>query len=263
MEKVNILYLSHGGGPLPILGDPGHAAMVRFMQDLPSRLVRPEMILVISAHWEEAQPMLLSDSDAPLFYDYTGFPAAAYDITYPAPASHEWVRKMSALLSGAGFKPTVHPHRGLDHGVFIPLKMMVPEADIPVVQLSLIAGLDPAAHLALGKALRGLPAENLLVVGSGFSFHNLNAFFAPDAEKRDPANDAFQDWLVETVTGDMPQDTREQRLLQWESAPHARYCHPRAEHLLPLHVCAGMADRAGEKIFDDRIMGKRGVAFRW
>lgn len=263
MAKANILYLSHGGGPLPILGDPGHAAMVRFMQDLSHKLTRPDAILVISAHWEEEYPTVFSADNVPLFYDYYGFPADAYRITYPAPGSEELVDQISALLSGAGFSPAVNPSRGLDHGVFIPLNLMVPGADIPVVQLSLIAGLDPATHLALGHALRPLLDQNLLVIGSGFSFHNLNAFFASDHNAPDPANDAFQDWLVETATADIPQKERHQRLMDWENAPHARYCHPLEDHLLPLHVCAGLAGTPAEKIFDDAIMGKRGVAFRW
>lgn len=262
-HQAQIVYLSHGGGPLPILGDPGHAAMVRFMQDLPHRLTRPDAVLVISAHWEEEHPMVFSADDVPLFYDYYGFPAEAYTITYPAPASKQLVGQISDLLSSAGFHPATDTRRGLDHGVFIPLKLMAPQADIPVVQLSLLAGLDPAAHLALGRALRPLLDQNILVVGSGFSFHNLNAFFSRDHNAPDPANEAFQDWLVETVAADIPQDEREARLLDWESAPHARYCHPREDHLMPLHVCAGLAGKAGEKIFDDAIMGKRGVAFRW
>jgi 4,5-DOPA dioxygenase extradiol len=263
MAKANILYLSHGGGPLPILGDPGHAAMVRFMQDLPRKLTRPDAVLVISAHWEEDNPTVFSADNAPLFYDYYGFPADAYRITYPAPGSEELVDQIDTLLSAADLSPVINSNRGLDHGVFIPLKLMYPDADIPVVQLSVIAGLDPSAHLALGHALRPLLDQNLLVIGSGFSFHNLNAFFSKDHDAPDPANDAFQDWLVETVTADIPQDEREEHLIAWEKAPHARYCHPHEDHLLPLHVCAGLAGSPAETIFDDTIMGKRGVAFRW
>jgi 4,5-DOPA dioxygenase extradiol len=263
MAKANILYLSHGGGPLPILGDPGHAAMVRFMQDLPRKLTRPDAVLVISAHWEEDNPTVFSADNVPLFYDYYGFPAEAYRITYPAPGSEELLDQIDTLLSTADLSPAIYPSRGLDHGVFIPLKLMYPDADIPVAQLSLIAGLDPAAHLALGRALRPLLDQNLLVIGSGFSFHNLNAFFANNHNAPDPANDAFQDWLVETVTADIPEDEREEHLIAWEKAPHARYCHPHEDHLLPLHVCAGLAGSPAETIFDDAIMGKRGVAFLW
>ena len=141
-SKGQVVYFSHGGGPLPILGDPGHAAMVQFMKDLPQQLTRPEAVLVISAHWEEAQPTLFSQDNVPLFYDYYGFPAQAYEIKYPAPAAPDLVQKTQDLLADASLTPRQIPARGLDHGVFIPLKMMYPDADIPTAQLSLLAGLD-------------------------------------------------------------------------------------------------------------------------
>ena len=140
---------------------------------------------------------------------------------------------------------------------------MYPQADIPSLQLSLLRGLNPEAHIALGKALRDLRTENILVIGSGFSFHNLRAFTWQGAIEPDGANDAFQDWLIEACTGDLSQSEREQRLRNWEQAPSARYCHPREEHLLPLHVCLGLADKPATLVFDDSILGKRGVAFLW
>jgi 4,5-DOPA dioxygenase extradiol len=147
--------------------------------------------------------------------------------------------------------------------LFIPLKLMYPQADIPSLQLSLLRGLNPGAHIALGKALRGLMSENILVIGSGFSFHNMGEFMWGGPAQPDPANDAFQDWLIETCTGPFAQSEREQRLIEWEQAPSAHYCHPREEHLLPLHVCLGLADKPAELIFDDQILGKRAVAFSW
>jgi aromatic ring-opening dioxygenase catalytic subunit (LigB family) len=140
---------------------------------------------------------------------------------------------------------------------------MYPAADIPVIQLSLLRGLNPSAHIALGKALRALLNENILVIGSGFSFHNQNAFFGQRLGAPDPVNDAFQNWLIETCTADLTEAEREQRLVEWEKAPSARYCHPREEHLLPLHVCQAMANNRAEVVFDDKILGKRGVGFLW
>jgi aromatic ring-opening dioxygenase catalytic subunit (LigB family) len=157
----------------------------------------------------------------------------------------------------------VDPERGFDHGLFIPLALMYPRAEIPAIQLSLIDGLSPALHLELGKNLRQIAVDNLLVIGSGFSFHNLSAFFHHDPSMISPRNEAFQDWLVETITAEMPPSERESRLTAWENAPHARYCHPREEHLLPLHVCAGLAGRSGRVLFDNRILGVRCVAFGW
>jgi 4,5-DOPA dioxygenase extradiol len=261
--KAQIVYFSHGGGPLPILGDAGHKAMVDFMTQLPTRLKKPDAILVISAHWEESAATLLGAPIPPMFYDYYGFPNEAYKITYPAPGSPVLAEKIAGILKENNIPARIDPQRGFDHGLFIPLKLMYPQADIPSLQLSLLRGLNPAAHIALGKALRKLSNENILVVGSGFSFHNLGAFMWEGTFHPDPANDAFQNWLIETCTGPMAQSKREERLSEWLQAPSARYCHPREEHLLPVHVCVGMADRPAEKIFDDLILGKRSVAFLW
>jgi len=258
-----IVYFSHGGGPLPLLGDPGHQAMIAFMRQLPEQLPKPDAILVISAHWEEPVPTLLGAAYPPMFYDYYGFPKPAYDINYPAPGLPSLAAQISKALENAGIKTQINEKRGFDHGLFIPLSMMYPQADIPALQLSLRQGLSPSFHISLGKALQSLQQENLLVIGSGFSFHNLSSFFHHDPAMVNPRNDAFQDWLIETVTSDIDQAERESRLENWESAPHARFCHPREEHLLPLHVCAGLAGQRGQLIFDDLIMGVRSVAFTW
>ncbi len=262
-NKAKIVYFSHGGGPLPILGDPGHKAMVDFMTQLPSQLKRPEVILVISAHWEENAATLLGAQNPVMFYDYYGFPDKAYEITYPAPGSPEHANWIAELLIQNNIPARIDPRRGFDHGLFIPLKLMYPQADIPCLQLSLLRGLNPGAHIALGKALRALSSENILVIGSGFSFHNMRAFSWQGIGDPDPANDAFQNWLIEVCAGPIPTPEREQRLIEWANAPTARYCHPREEHLLPLHVCAGIADKPAKLIFDDRILGKRSVAFLW
>ncbi len=261
--RARIVYLSHGGGPLPILGDAGHTAMVAFLRGLPSRLRRPDAVLVISAHWEEPAAAVLGAENPPLLYDYSGFPDEAYAIRYPAPGCPELARRIAELLAGAGLPTRIEARRGFDHGVFVPLMLMYPEADIPTLQLSLLRGLDPAAHLGLGEALRELVKDNILVVGSGFSFHNMAEFQWTAGDARDPANDAFQDWLIETCTGVVSPAERRRRLLGWERAPSARYCHPREEHLLPLHVCAGLTDAPASVVFDDAILGKRAVAFLW
>jgi len=262
-KKAQVVYFSHGGGPLPILGDPGHKAMVDFMTRLPLQLTKPDAILVVSAHWEESAATLLGAQNPPMFYDYYGFPREAYNITYPAPGHPALAERIAGLLKKNNIPARIDPKRGFDHGSFIPLKLMYPEADIPTIQLSLLRGLNPAAHIALGKALRELMDENILVIGSGFSFHNQNAFFGQALGAPDPANDAFQNWLIETCAGPVSQPEREQRLIAWEKAPSARYCHPREEHLLPLHVCLGMAGKPAKVIFDDQILGKRGVGFLW
>jgi len=262
-SRGQIVYLSHGGGPLPILGEKSHRAMVAFMEQLSSQLTRPDAILVISAHWEERMPTLLGAGSPKLFYDYYGFPEETYALTYPAPGSPDLAGRCADLLRKNGIEAQIDPERGFDHGLFIPLEMIYPGAEIPALQLSLVAGLDPADHIAIGNALRELLHANILVIGSGFSFHNMRAFSLQGIKTPDPDNDAFQDWLIETCTGEMRPSLRQQRLIDWESAPSARHCHPREEHLIPLHVCAGLADTPAKTIFDDYILGKRAVAFQW
>lgn len=261
--KAQIIYFSHGGGPLPLLGDPGHKAMIDFMTALPSQLRQPDLILVISAHWEEREATLLGAKNPPMFYDYYGFPESTYEIKYPAPGSPVNAERISTMLKDNLVPSRVDAERGFDHGLFIPLKMMYPKANIPCLQLSLLRGLDPLAHINLGKALRGLLNENILIIGSGFSFHNMRAFSWGGEDGEDPANEAFQDWLIDTCTGDFTQELREQKMIKWEKAPSARYCHPREEHLLPAHVCLAMANKKARLVFDDQILGKRSVGFLW
>jgi 4,5-DOPA dioxygenase extradiol len=262
-RKARIVYLSHGGGPLPILGDPGHRAMIDFMKALPARIRRPEAILVVSAHWEEDCAVLTGADRPAMLYDYYGFPKEAYDVVYSAPGSPQLARRVAEILGEGGIRTRIDADRGFDHGLFIPLMMMYPDADIPCLQLSLLSSLDPRAHLELGKALRGLLDRDILVVGSGFSFHNLRAFDWSGKKMADARNDAFQDRLIDLCASELPREEREGALASWEESPNARYCHPREEHLLPLHVCVGMAGEAAQLAFDDYIMGKRSVAFLW
>ena len=261
-KKAQIIYMSHGGGPLPILGEVSHESMNRFMRRLPSLIRKPDAIVVISAHWECDTPTVLSCQNPPMLYDYYGFPKEAYEIKYNAPGAPELAAKIIRMLKKRQLKAEQDSKRGYDHGMFIPLMMMYPDADIPTVQLSLIKGLNAKEHIRLGNALRGLMNENILVIGSGFSFHNMAAFSFGEAEE-DIKNDEFQDWLKETVAGDMAMETIRERLENWTDAPNSRYCHPREEHLLPLHVCYGLAGSRGEVIFDDMIAGKRSLAFMW
>jgi 4,5-DOPA dioxygenase extradiol len=262
-NRAQIIYFSHGGGPLPILGDASHKAMVDFMLKLPARLRKPASIIVISAHWEEKEATLLGAQNPSMLYDYYGFPDEAYAINYPAPGNPELANRIVKLLNKNNIASRINLQRGFDHGLFIPLKMMYPQADIPSIQLSLLEGLDSSMHINLGKALQELINENILVIGSGFSFHNMRAFSWKGTHSPDPANDAFQNWLIEVCTGTISQSEREQCLIEWQKAPSARYCHPREEHLLPLHVCVGMADKPATLAFDDYILGKRSVAFLW
>lgn len=258
-----VLYFPHGGGPLPLLGGGGHEKMVRFLQMMAPILGRPDAILVVSAHWEELKPMVTSGQNPTLIYDYYGFPEEAYQIEYPAPGEPVLAEKMVSLIKAAGQTAWRHSQRGFDHGLYVPLKIMYPSASIPCLQQSLISSLDADDHIQLGKALASLRHENILVMGSGFSFHNLRAFGPGNISVQDSQNEKFQQWLIETCTGEMSESQREKQLITWESAPFARYCHPREEHLLPLHVCYGMTQSKAKLVFDEEVMGKKAVAFLW
>ena len=201
-----------------------------------------------------------------LIYDYYGFPEESYTIQYPAPGQATLAKEVLELFVAAGIDAESDEERGFDHGMFVPLKLMYPEADIPCVQLSLVKELDPKVHIDIGKALSALHNKNILVLGSGMSFHNLAAFFTANvagAEK----TETFSDWLVDTITKtNDDKGVAEEQLIDWEQAPYARFCHPREEHLIPLHVCFGMAmaqGREGKLIFDDRLMQQRVLSFQW
>lgn len=262
-HSPQVLYISHGAGPLPVLGDDGHAEMVANLQHLASIMDKPSAILLISAHWEAEEPTITSGPQPPLLYDYYDFPPQSYELKYPAPGHPELEDEIQQTLQMGGFPCHRDFSRGFDHGMFIPLMLMYPEADIPCVQLSLIKGLAPDAHVRLGRALASLNRPNLLVVGSGFSFHNMRAFFTPDTKQTRAQNEDFDAWLRETCSDTVDESEREARLIDWENAPYARYCHPREEHLLPLHVCCGFAGRGCTESFEMTIIGKKASAFLW
>ncbi len=264
-ESINsqVLYFSHGGGPLPLLNDPSHEKMIEFMKNLPTHLKRPDAIVVISAHWEESVFTIQSGEAPDMMYDYYGFPKEAYSIKYPCKGNPELSHKIAQLFSENGIEYIENDKRAYDHGSYIPLKMMYPESDIPVLQISLNHNLDPLTHIKMGKALRTLLNENILFIGSGFSFHNMRAFDFNGEIVRDPLNDSFQDKLIEVCCNEENEEDRIASLISWKDFPNARYAHPREEHLLPLLVCAGLSETVGSKIFDDYILGKRALAFLW
>lgn len=261
-----VVFLSHGGGPMPLLGDPGHAGMLKAYAQIKQKLLelprKPSALLFVSAHWETEQPTLTSAAAPTLLYDYYGFPAHAYAFRYPTPGAPALAQTIIDRLQQLGITAAIDADRGLDHGVFVPALLLWPEADIPCLQLSLMTSLDPAAHLAIGKALQWLRRQNVMMIGSGFSFHNMREFFGPGSAQADTLNQAFEHWLSETVSlPDLQQ--REQRLLQWTHAPGARFCHPREEHLLPLHVCVGAVNSAVDEQWHFNVLGRQGSCYWW
>lgn len=258
------VYLSHGGGPLPLLGDVGHKEMVESLTAISANIRKPSAIIVISAHWEEDVVTITHSPQPPLIYDYYGFPKEAYEIQYPAPGEPELAQYVHDILSTNQIEARLDNQRGFDHGLFVPLLLMYPKADIPCLQVSLTRSLDAAEHIRIGEALSGLSHAGLLIVGSGFSFHNMKAFATPDTSESKAMNEAFEHWLIDTCSDrSLDESERVKRLTAWESAPFARYCHPREEHLLPLHVCYGTAKRPCSTYLQLSIINKKASIYFW
>ena len=263
-HKSTALFLSHGGGPLPLLGDPGHTQMLSSLRNIAAEIPRPTAIVVVSAHWEAEVPSITASAAPELIYDYYGFPEESYQISYPCPGHPALATQLQQLLDNAGIDSQLDAARGFDHGLFIPLKIMYPDADIPCVQLSLVDSLDAQHHIDIGRALRSLQDQNVLLIGSGFSFHNLPAFFSTDTPQAREHNLAFENWLGNTCCDtNISEHARAEALINWEQADGARYCHPREEHLLPLHVCYGAAGKACTQRFELQIMNKQASMFLW
>jgi aromatic ring-opening dioxygenase catalytic subunit (LigB family) len=257
-NRMPTVFLPHGGGPWPFvdvgIGEKDElAALAAYLRALPSvPKAPPRAVLVVSAHWEESVPTVMNGAHPPMLYDYYGFPPESYTLTWPAPGDPKLAARVQDLLARAGFGTAANAERGFDHGTFVPLKVAYPDANMPTVQLSLKTGLDPAEHLAMGRALAPLRDEGVFIVGSGMTYHNLRAF-GPQAA---PAAEAFDAWLRETAT--LAQLERDQGLTRWVSAPAARLAHPREEHLLPLMVVAGAAGQdRGTRAYDGTIRGLR------
>ncbi len=199
-----------------------------------------------------------------MIYDYYGFPKEAYDIQYPAPGAPELAEEILTLFETSDVEARLDDERGFDHGLYVPLLLMYPNADIPCIQISLQKNLDASAHIRIGEALSGLKSDNVLIVGSGFSFHNMKAFAAMETRETTQMNHEFEAWLNRTCSDETIDETeRRERLVGWESAPFARYCHPREEHLLPLHVCYGMAGQPCRTFQSLTIMNKKASLYCW
>ncbi|WNG36855.1 dioxygenase [Archangium violaceum] len=258
-ERMPVVFLPHGGGPWPFVdlgfGDKAEldqlATYLRNLRVLPKS--PPKAVLIISAHWEERVPTVMSGARPPMLYDYYGFPPESYRITWPAPGEPKLAARVRELLGKAGFETAEDTERGFDHGTFVPLKLTYPDADVPTVQLSLKQGLAPKEHLAMGRALQPLRDEGVFILGSGMTFHNLRAFGDPRSR---PVSETFDAWLREAAT--LPARERDDRLTHWSTAPAARLAHPREEHLLPLMVIAGAAgEDQGTVGYNGTVLGLR------
>ena len=251
-SRLPTYFISHGGGPWPWMKeqmggayDHLEASLARMPADIGAT---PRAVLMLSAHWEAPRFTVQTHARPPMLYDYGGFPEFTYHIQYPAPGAPDVAARVRQLLAAAGIESDEDALRGFDHGMFAPMAVIWPRADVPTLQLSLKTGLAPGEHLALGRALAPLRDEGILIVGSGLSYHNLRAFgpaaHAPSA--------AFDGWLESTLAiADAGE--RASTLAAWERAPAARVAHPREEHLLPLMVALGAAEHdAATRVYHER-----------
>jgi len=263
---MSVLFVPHGGGPMPLLGDENHRSLTAFMRSVSGKLPRPTVIVVVTAHWEEDVATISSSAAPGMLYDYYGFPQEAYEFKYPAPGNPKLAQEIAELFKAKGINSRLDPARNYDHGTFVPLMLMYPQADIPVVQLSLLNNFDPEAHIAIGEALASLHSQGALILGSGMSFHNMRAFFSVNHTTRS-RSESFDSWLTETLTSTgLSREEQIARLVNWQEAPEARFCHPREEHLLPLLVCYGAGSAIAAqavKIFETFLFDTKVSAFLW
>ena len=253
------LFINHGGGPLPLLGDSSHATLIRHLKSITSTFPKPKAVLVASAHWEESVPTFIGSPQPSLLYDYYGFPPESYAIEYPAKNPVDLVETAKRLLISRGLTSRVDLKRNYDHGVFVPLKLMYPDADIPVMQVSLLSSRNSEQVYSLGKALAPLRKEGVLILGSGLSYHNLPSFFTASKEKTERSL-AFDTQLKEALLS----PNRKALLRDWDKFAFARYCHPSEDHLMPLIFVAGAGE--GEEchiVYEDTLMGAKISGFRF
>ena len=266
--SVPAVFMNHGGGPMPLLGEPSHVKLTESMRSLPSALALNttlKAILVISAHWEAPNFNVITGNNVPLLFDYSGFPPESYKFQYTPPGAQTLAEDIVTLLNNHGIASkqiTIQDRKGYDHGVFVPLMCSFPKADVPVVQLSLKQGLDAAEHIAVGQILAPLRDQGVLLYGSGMSYHNMRNFMGGSSGNEESV--AFDTWLHDTLSLKNVKERLEQ-LSQWEKlAPAARRCHPREEHLAPLFVIAGAGSKSDDVVtrtFSGEVLGQKVSSF--
>jgi aromatic ring-opening dioxygenase catalytic subunit (LigB family) len=253
MTRLPTFFLSHGGGPWPFMEDRRvqYAKTAEAFGRLPQLLPeKPKAVLVITGHWEADAFTVSTSAHPPMVYDYYGFPEHTYHLKYPAPGRPKLAAEVKALLARAGLDCREDPNQGFDHGTFVPLGLMYPNADMPIVLLSLKSAYDAAEHIKVGQAIASLRDEGILIVGSGLTYHNMRGFGRAESK---PVSYDFEAYLNEAISN--PDAARRNAMLvDWEGAPSARLAHPREDHLLPLMVAAGAAGSdVGKRVFVDEV----------
>lgn len=252
--RMPTYFISHGGGPWPWVPEMRSAfkelerSFDRMHQELPQR---PKAILMVSGHWETEDISVMHAANPPMVYDYYNFPPHTYDVVYPAPGAPDLAEKTASLLESTGLPVSLNETQGFDHGTFVPMHVLYPDADVPLFQVSIRKNYDPEQHISIGRALSSLRDDGVLIIGSGLSYHNLRQF-GPAAKEPSAQFDA---WLTESIA--LSPNERVQRMIGWEQAPSARICHAQEDHLVPLFVALGAAenDVATKTYFEQGIFG--------
>ena len=251
-QTLPTYFISHGGGPWPWVPAMrnGHANLEQSLKDMAATWdTPPKAILMVSGHWEGDTVEVMAAPKPAMLYDYRNFPAHTYEVTYPAPGAPDVAARAHALLTEAGIDATLNDARGFDHGTFVPMSIIAPDADIPLFQVSILKSYDPARHFEIGRALRALRDEGVMIIGSGLSYHNLRAL---GSEAAVPSAE-FDAWLNDALA--LPPAERLKALEDWDTAPSARICHPEEDHLVPLFVALGAAeDEEATSVYHEATM---------
>lgn len=268
MGKLPVYFIPHGGGPWHVtknaMGDPiGYGRLREYLENFGEQYSQKiKAILVVSGHWEEDLPILQFGSNPSLLYDYYGFPESTYHLKWPAPGNPELAEQIENLFKARRVKTKRDYERGFDHGIFVPLMIAFPKANIPVVQLSLVNSFDPETHINLGEVLEPLRNEGVLIIGSGMSYHNMQGFMSGSSSATGVSMQ-FDDWLTDTVEINDAKK-RNAMLINWKTAPKARESHPRSEHLAPLFVVAGAAGiDKGSRDYSGLLMGVKVSGYKF
>lgn len=252
------LFVNHGGGPMPLLGEKDHLGLTHFLRDDVKKhinLKEVKAIILVTAHWEESKVTISSGEQHDLYFDYYGFPPETYKYRYDAPGDPELAKRIQATLQKAGIDSKLDPKRGWDHGVFVPMMLINPSADIPIIQISVLSNQDPEKHYKLGQVLYQFRKEGIAIFGSGMSYHNMREFQLSRHLKK-VINEEFDEFLSNACTSS--NDKRKAQLIVWDKQPGALEAHPprAAEHLMPLIVIAGAGGEGpGERIFNWDMSG--------
>ncbi|SMD08615.1 class III extradiol ring-cleavage dioxygenase [Rhizobium sp. RU36D] len=271
-NRLPVVFIPHGGGPWPFMDFPKNEAgkgpwddLGAFLRGLDASIGRrPKAVLVVSGHWEkEPVPTVSTAAQPGMLFDYYNFPAHTYELSYPAPGAPDVAARVRQVLAEAGMESADNAERGYDHGVFIPFMLIYPKADVPIVMMSLKNTLDAGSHIAIGRALERLRDEDILIVASGMTYHNMPMF--RKAEEAHVAQSVrFDDWLKDAIEDKDPA-SRAERISAWDKNPDALACHvPDHDHLVPLFVAVGAAGAdAGERIFRTDYLGKPYSGYRF